>query len=40
MLTGNKGEWSEIYTFLKLLSDRKLFPGNAHLSKIEDFIIL
>lgn len=24
MLTGNKGEWSEIYVFLKLLADGRL----------------
>jgi DNA (cytosine-5)-methyltransferase 1 len=29
MLTGNKGEWSEVYTLLKLLGDKKLFSGDA-----------
>lgn len=24
MLTGNKGEWSELYVFFKLLADGKL----------------
>lgn len=38
MLTGNKGEWSEIYTLLKILSDRKLFAGDQHLNKIENLI--
>ena len=31
MLTGNKGEWSEIYAFLKLLADKKLYAGDANL---------
>ena len=32
MLTGNIGEWSEIYTFFKLLADGKLHAANADLS--------
>jgi type II restriction enzyme len=36
MLTGNKGEWSEIYTFFKLLADKKVFSGDADLNKIEE----
>lgn len=36
MLTGNKGEWSEIYTLFKLLGDKQLFSGNEYLEKIED----
>lgn len=36
MLTGNKGEWSEIYTFLKLLSEGKLYAADSNLNKIED----
>jgi len=35
-LTGNKGEWSEIYTLFKLLGDTKLFAGNPSLNKIEE----
>ena len=35
MLTGNKGEWSEIYTLFKLLGDKKLFSGDADLNKVE-----
>lgn len=35
MLTGNKGEWSEIYAFLKLLSDKGMYAGDAHLQKVE-----
>lgn len=34
-LTGNKGDWSEIYTLFKLLGDTKLFSGDADLNKIE-----
>ena len=36
MLTGNVGEWSEIYTLLKLLSDGKLIPGDENIEKIKD----
>lgn len=32
---GNIGEWSELYVFLKLLSDGKLFAGDENLKKIE-----
>ena len=32
MLSGNIGEWSEIYTFFKLLADGKLHASNADLS--------
>lgn len=35
-LTGNKGEWSEIYTLLKLLGDGKVYAGNQNLSRIQD----
>ncbi len=35
MITGNKGEWREIYALLKLLGDKKLFAGDAALNKIE-----
>ncbi|MDZ4788845.1 MAG: HpaII family restriction endonuclease [Blastochloris sp.] len=36
MITGNKGEWSEVYALFKLLSDKKLFIGDADLNKIKD----
>ncbi len=36
MLTGNIGEWSEIYTFLRVLADGELFAADANLDKIED----
>lgn len=35
-LTGNKGEWSEIYTLFKLLADKKLYIGDEDLQRIED----
>lgn len=35
MLTGNKGEWSEIYTLLKILADRELYAGDSELKRIE-----
>lgn len=34
MLTGNKGEWSEIYVLLKLLSDGRLNAADANLNAI------
>ena len=30
-ITGNKGEWSEFYAFLKLLSDQVLHSADEHL---------
>ncbi|OGV77064.1 MAG: restriction endonuclease [Methylotenera sp. RIFCSPLOWO2_02_FULL_45_14] len=36
MITGNRGEWSEIYALFKLLGDKKLFTGDANLKKIEE----
>lgn len=36
MLTGNKGEWSEIYALFKLLGDTKLFSGDADLNQVEE----
>jgi type II restriction enzyme len=38
MLTGNKGEWSEIYTLLKIISDKNLFAGDSDLNKIESLL--
>ena len=42
MITGNKGEWSEFYTFLKLLADGKMFAADKDLNKNENlfYIIL
>ncbi len=36
MLTGNKGEWSEIYTLFRIISDQKLFAGDSNLNRIKD----
>lgn len=38
MITGNKGEWSEVYTLLKVISDKQLFAGDSNLNKIENLI--
>lgn len=37
-MKGNKGEWSEIYTLLKVISDKQLFVGDSNLNKIENLI--
>lgn len=34
--SGNKGEWSEIYTLLKLASDKGVYAADADLNKIEN----
>ena len=36
MITGNKGDWSEIYALFKLLSDKQLFAGDEDLNRIEE----
>jgi HpaII restriction endonuclease len=33
MLKGNKGDWSELYVFMKLLADGKLFQSDVNLEK-------
>jgi type II restriction enzyme len=38
MITGNKGEWSEIYTLFKLLGDTVMYPGNEKIEKISNII--
>ncbi|MEB2777477.1 HpaII family restriction endonuclease [Algoriphagus sp. D3-2-R+10] len=38
MLTGNKGEWSELYTFFKLLSDGSLFSADENLNKTSFYV--
>lgn len=38
MITGNKGEWSEIYTLFKLLGDKELHPGNTEIKKIQNLV--
>ncbi len=41
-ITGNKGEWSEFYAFIKILTDRKLFAADENLQKLQEkfFIVL
>ena len=34
-ITGNKGEWSEIYTLFRLLGDGKVYAGDANLNKMD-----
>lgn len=38
MITGNKGEWSEIYALFKLLGDKELFLGDKEIKKLEGFV--
>lgn len=38
MITGNKGDWSEIYTLFKLLGDKELFLGNKDIEKLEGIV--
>lgn len=35
-VTGNKGEWSELYTFFKLLADGKLYSGDGDLNRYDE----
>lgn len=37
-MTGNKGEWSEIYALFKLLGDGELYAGDADLNKIKELV--
>ncbi len=34
-ITGNKGEWSEIYTLFRLLGEGKVYAGDANLNKMD-----
>ncbi len=36
-LTGNKGEWSELYVLLKLLGEKKIHAGDGDLNKLEAY---
>lgn len=38
MITGNKGEWSEIYTLFKLLGDKQLFLGDKDIERLEGLV--
>lgn len=35
MIRGNRGEWSEMYVFLRLLADGKVYAADQHLNKLE-----
>lgn len=35
VLKGNKGEWSELYTFFKILADGKLYAADSDLNRID-----
>ena len=35
-MAGNKGEWSELYAFLKLLSQGRVYAANEKVEKIDD----
>ena len=35
-ITGNKGEWSEMYVLLRLLSQGKIHAADENVEKIED----
>ena len=37
-ITGNIGEWSEIYTLLKLLGEGKVYAGDQNLEKIKNLV--
>ena len=36
MITGNKGEWSEFYAYVKLLADGKIYAADEELNKKEN----
>ena len=35
-MSGNKGEWSELYTFMKLLSQGRVYAANEKVEKIDE----
>ncbi len=37
-MKGNKGEWSELYTFFRLLADGKLFSADENLNRTDSFV--
>jgi len=38
MITGNKGEWSEIYALLKLIGDKQLHLGDKDIERLEGLV--
>lgn len=39
MLAGNKGEWSEVYALLKVISDKQLYRGDGNLNKLKNAVM-
>ncbi len=37
-VSGNKGEWSELYAFYYLMGDPRLFAADEHLNRTEDYL--
>ncbi len=37
-MKGNKGEWSEFYTFIKLLADKRIYGADPALNKVEELL--
>ncbi len=37
-ITGNKGEWSEIYALFKLLGEKQMYAGDENHNRIEDIV--
>ena len=35
-IKGNKGEWSEFYAFIKILTDKKIFAADENLERLQD----
>lgn len=38
MISGNKGEWSEIYALFKLLGDKQLQLGDKEIERLEGLV--
>lgn len=39
MLSGNRGEWSEVYALLKVIADGKLYRGDGNLKRLENAVL-
>lgn len=37
-LTKNKGKWTELYSFIKLINDKKLFMSDKFLNPLSDYL--
>lgn len=35
-ISGNKGEWSELYAFMKLLSQGRVYAANEKIERLDD----